>query len=294
MGTIKIEGLYDAAYRAYSNISFSPEKRAESTLTDYEGQLNNDLENIPESEQERYIENYKKHLFAWLSAKSRTLSAMITGPANFPVERNRRANDSEMKRYDEFVEWRKKALKAIIRRAEEAKPVEQRRNERWEQIKRGLVNTMTTIVEIDTGKNTYSYRPLFVSSLTGAVKTLAKNGETELVENCLSLIEEWNTKAEKPIITAKNSVWGLSEVSKANYIKQEEKQNAESTETEINGVRVVRNQQADRLQLFFDGKPKPEMIASLKKSAFKWSPYNGCWQRQLTGNAIYAAKMILK
>ncbi len=56
----------------------------------------------------------------------------------------------------------------------------------------------------------------------------------------------------------------------------------------INGVRVLENTEVMRLQLFFDGKPAPDMIALLKKQAFKWSPSNMAWQRQLTNNAVYS------
>lgn len=290
---MKIEGLYNAAYRAYSGISFSPEKRAESVVSDYEQQLNEDLENIPKTEQERYIDGYKSHLFAWLSAKSRCLSSMITGPARFPVERNRKALQSEMNRLEEFTEWRKKALAGIAKRIEAAKSPEQKNAERWAKIKANLEGHIETIIEIDNGINTYSSRPLFVSGITGLIKTLAKNADTEMVARCLDIIRQWNEKLEKPIITSKNSIWKMLEVCEANREKQADRANTESTEQEINGVRVVRNMQADRLQLFFDGKPEPEMISKLKHAAFKWSPSNGCWQRQLTQNAIYATKRIL-
>ena len=49
----------------------------------------------------------------------------------------------------------------------------------------------------------------------------------------------------------------------------------------------------ERLQIFFPGKPEPDMIARLKSNAFKWSPSRGCWQRQLTGNAKGAARRVL-
>ncbi len=293
MEKIKIEGLYEAAYRAYSNISFDPEKRAAQTVKDYEEELNVDIELMPESEQERYIQGYKTRLFAFLLAKSRTLSSMITGPANFPAARNRKALDVEVKRLEEFFEWRTKALKSIARKIEEAKPEEQKNAERWTRIKTGLESSMRTVVEIDTGVNRYSSRLLIVNSIIGLVRTLAKNGETDLVNSCLNLIRDWNKHAKKPIISEKNSVWTLVDVSIAQSEKIEAKQTADSEESEINGVRIVRNQQADRLQLFFKGKPSPEMISKLKHSAFKWSPSNGCWQRQLTSNAIYAANNLL-
>lgn len=67
----------------------------------------------------------------------------------------------------------------------------------------------------------------------------------------------------------------------------------ETSEQEINGVRVVKNTDENRLQLFFDGKPNAEMITKLKGAAFRWSPRNKAWQRVLTDNAVAAANRIL-
>ena len=100
--------------------------------------------------------------------------------------------------------------------------------------------------------------------------------------------------AVKPIITKNHSVWALLNKAVENSQKMEDYSSKESKEETINGVRMVRNFQADRLQLFFDGKPAAEMIAKLKRAAFRWSPSQGCWQRQLTGNAISATHYILQ
>lgn len=51
--------------------------------------------------------------------------------------------------------------------------------------------------------------------------------------------------------------------------------------------------EAGRLQLLFDGKPQEEARNALKAAAFKWAPSVGAWQRQLTDNAIRAAKQII-
>lgn len=73
---IKIDGLYDKAYRAHSNTSFIPEKRAEDCVKSYEAELNEDLQSMPEGERAEYIERYTRHLFAWLSAKSNCLTSV--------------------------------------------------------------------------------------------------------------------------------------------------------------------------------------------------------------------------
>jgi hypothetical protein len=219
---------------------------------------------------------------------------MIAGPSNFPVRRAERANRTEENRYNDFSEWRDKALRIIARREEDAKPEEQKNAERWAHIKGRLESSMRTIVEIDNGINTFSARPLFVSSIAGTIKTLAKNADAEMVQRSLNLIKEWNGKYPKPIITEKNSIWKLLDECEINREKEADRQTTESSEYEINGVKVVKNFQAERIQLFFDGKPAPDVIYSLKHNAFKWSPSNMCWQRQLTQNAINATNGLLK
>ena len=69
---------------------------------------------------------------------------------------------------------------------------------------------------------------------------------------------------------------------------------AGNQEIENKFFKVVMNTDIMRLQLFFDGKPDDDVRGILKKNAFKWSPKNGCWQRQLTSNATYAVKIIVK
>ena len=54
------------------------------------------------------------------------------------------------------------------------------------------------------------------------------------------------------------------------------------------GGEAVANEEACRLQLFFDEKPSEEQRMALKRSGFVWSPTNEAWQRQLNSNAIYA------
>ena len=36
------------------------------------------------------------------------------------------------------------------------------------------------------------------------------------------------------------------------------------------------------------------LLQKMKRNGFKWSPTNQAWQRQLTANAIYVTKHLLK
>jgi hypothetical protein len=48
----------------------------------------------------------------------------------------------------------------------------------------------------------------------------------------------------------------------------------------------------NRVRIFHDCKPDASTIAELKSHGFKWSPKSSAWQRQLTENAINAARRI--
>lgn len=56
--------------------------------------------------------------------------------------------------------------------------------------------------------------------------------------------------------------------------------------------KVIQNEQENRLQLKFDGKPDEETRSLLKKNGYKFSPSRGVWQRQLTNNARYSVRLI--
>lgn len=58
----------------------------------------------------------------------------------------------------------------------------------------------------------------------------------------------------------------------------------------FDGGEVKMDRQANRLQVFFDEKPNRDTCSAMRHNGFKWAPSVGAWQRQLTDNAIYAAK----
>lgn len=75
-----------------------------------------------------------------------------------------------------------------------------------------------------------------------------------------------------------------------------EKQNSKVTKSYVyEGVEVVENVEENRLQLFFDGKPELEVRTKLKQNGFRWSPYNGCWQRMgVHDQSLWAMERVLK
>ena len=60
----------------------------------------------------------------------------------------------------------------------------------------------------------------------------------------------------------------------------------------FDGGRVEANKEANRLQIFFDGKPDEATREELKANGFRWASSVGAWQRQLNSNAYRAAGYI--
>lgn len=61
---------------------------------------------------------------------------------------------------------------------------------------------------------------------------------------------------------------------------------------EFDGGRVVVNTTENRLQVIFDGKPDADVRTELKGEGFRCAPSQGAWQRQLTDNAMRAARRL--
>ncbi len=106
----------ELATRAHYGTSFSPEKRGASVVAGYIGDMQTAVDEFSKyvtdenradiaADLEAYRVGYINKLNAYLHAHSNVMSTMITGPANFPVERNRKRGNTADKRRDEWLSW---------------------------------------------------------------------------------------------------------------------------------------------------------------------------------------------
>ena len=77
-------------------------------------------------------------------------------------------------------------------------------------------------------------------------------------------------------------------------LKAKAEQPTEDKYPNVEGVEVVENAEAMRIQLIFDDKPSEEIRTILKSHGFRWSPKFTAWQRQLTENGKWATKKALE
>ena len=288
-----LEEFLEKAENAYRWSSFDPDVRGETDIMQYERVLQEDMQQIPAEKQEEYLSAYKQKFSSLLGNLSNCASTMITGPANFNHKRNEKANISYDNRYKEFHEWRNRFINAMKRMKEAARPEEEKQDEAWQALKREIGRSADIIHEIDTGKSKGYNRALFVSSILNKVGTFANHGNVEIVKKAVDFINEYNSKIKKPVITARNTFFDLPNVAQRMKEKLQAVREQENKEMTFEGGTLVWNYEEDRLQILFNDIPEEGKRKELKSSGFRWSPRNKAWQRQLTSNAVYAAKRVL-
>lgn len=288
-----LETLWEQALNAYHWNSQDPEVRAETDIMHYEIQLHEDLKMIPEDKQTNYIETYRQKFSVLLNSLSRCANPMVTGRSKFNYQKNEKANNTYHNKYEEFHQWRKRHMNAMQRMMEAAKPEEEKLEEIWTRLRSDIASSANTIHEIDTGKAKGYHRALFVNSILNKVSTFANHGEVEIVQKAVDFITEYNAKVKKPVITSRNKFFQLPEIAKRMKVKLQVIREQENKEVEFEGGTLVWNYEENRLQILFNGIPSENTRKDLKSSGFHWSPRNKAWQRQLTQNAVHAAKRVL-
>ena len=83
---------------------------------------------------------------------------------------------------------------------------------------KSIKKNLDIINNIDEGRESWD-RPSFVNSITGKLKTRAKNGEADIVDAALFYIAGRNKTVAKDMILGRNSVWKLTGKDSAYYAK---------------------------------------------------------------------------
>lgn len=284
--TLLLQGFKEKAISAHRWTSFSPEKRGENIINTYSAQLSEDLQELKTQDVDSetlmfYEQRYKSLFSAWINAKSNCISSMITGPARFPTNKAEKANRSEEKHYDIFQQWREKAKKAILKKMQPEKTY----NSEIERYKQELEGMRKNHELMKAGNI--------------AIKKAHKE-KTDITEYLTTTFGikphmiDWTMKFGFGLQNNNANMKRVEARIKELEAKEQNRQSEPEKEFSFNGGIVIMNYEADRIQIKHDTKPNQEVIALMKKNGFKWSPFNKVWQRQLTANAIYATKQLLK
>ncbi len=280
--------LYDKASAAYRNVSFSPEKRAQSIVNDYSEELTQDIEFLtsqgvePEAISD-YKRRYENLLCSWLHKQSNCFSVMITGAGNFPVRRHQKANRSEQRHYEIFREWRAKAKKAIVRKS---KPV------------------VTYLSEIDRYKAELEGMKRNHDLMKEGNKIIAKAKKdgTDITEYLTTTFGikphmiDWTMKFGFGLQNNNANMKRVEQRIKEMEQKEAQRESGASAKYSFEQGEFMVNYEEDRIQIFFTDRPSKDELTDWKNkglNTYNWSPSNKCWQRKITANALSHIKHMI-
>ena len=271
------------AVNACRLISMDPERMGHHICIECSEELNEFLANIPTELQAEYEAKYLNKWREWLAALSRCYSVLVTGPARFNSSRHEKMNDYERAAKQRLIDWSEKVVKRINR---------QQRLTGWQEVER-LQNKLDTLTELHekmkaANKIVRSKKMSEEEQIDGLV-ALGLN-EKQAVE-ILKPTERWQSVGF-PTYQLQNNLAKIKDTQAA-IERHKAMAEAEDKEIKFNGGRVVVCNSDERMRFYFDEIPSVEVRNLMKRNAFKWSPKNGAWQRQLTANCKFDTKRIL-
>ena len=278
-----VSELEKMAVNACRMISMDPERMGKHICIECSEELNEFLSKIPEELRAEYEAKYLQKWREWLAALRRCYSVLVTGPARFNSRRHERMNDYERAARQRLKDWSEKVVKRINR---------QERLTGWQEVER-LQSKLDTLTELQ-------------EKMKAANKIVRskKMSEEEQIDNLVALglnekqaveilkpTERWQSVGF-PTYQLQNN---LAKIKATQAAIERHKAMAEAEDKEItfNGGRVVVCNSDERMRFYFDEIPSAEVRSMMKRNAFKWSPKNGAWQRQLTANCKFDTKRIL-
>lgn len=248
-------------------------------------------EKRPDRAEEAYLlaDRYARKLADNLNADSRINqmcpSVLITGSANFPVKKKERQNRAAERNHQEYQDIQKYLER--IRRLLYGNEIIKSKDKAAVQKLQEKLNLLEGKQEQMKAVNRY-YRKH--KRLDGCPDLSLE--EIELLKKKMESNYHYE---DKPYLSFELSNNNQNiHATKARLERLEETKAEGMTDYNTNYFKVVENTEMMRLQLFFDEKPEAEIREAIKHHGFKWSPKNGCWQRQLTDNARYSLKCLIK
>lgn len=282
--------------------SFSPDKRA-AVQSDYlEARVQKIIDAaqavandgnaaaLPDGFIDNMVERHINFTRAYWAALGRCASTMITGPANFNVRRNEKANKSADNRYNELCRHLDGCLKRIERLAyphgKEGDPIRANDPEAITKLENRLIaleHAHQVMKRVNVVARAHVGKPSIEALMNAGLSEQAAQGLLTTRDGFVGFhgfsltnnLAKINATKDR-IAALKNSMArGTSETRVGNYLL------------------IIENVEDQRIQLSFTTKPEKDLIATLKKRGFRWAPSRQCWQRHLNSNGRYAAQQVV-
>lgn len=286
---------------AYNGVSFSPEKRAESTRNAYAATLASDYnefaeaaakgktEHLLEEEFARYRQGYRHRYHRFLNSNARCVSWFIAGPSNFPVAKMNKRSDIAHRRSTELLDFRARAKAAIKRKLRpDLAPIYASDNDALEKLEAKIVTAEAEqermkLVNLTIRKNAKA-------GVTAQIVALMHLGYPTAVAKEL-LKPDFCQRVGFPGFELTNNNARIRAM-KARVTQITRLKSTPASEEGGPNAKLEIAPSDNRVRLWFAGKPSESVRADLKSHGFHWTPSLGCWQTYINYNSTLNARRI--
>lgn len=300
---------HSAAYAAHSGTSWTPEKRADSTVNEYGQEMAHTYKDLAakcrnNSERAtlaafwpRYRSIMRQLNLEYLGSRNGIVSAFIAGPSNFPSRRMEKRNRWADNKLNHLFEVKARLLKRINRdlrpelrpiMAGDSDAVQRLKDkiakaEQWQERMKQINKAVRKVLNLPQDQR--------VAKLAEALKEMGHNGKTPLEHVADNLLRpDFAGRIGMPGYELTNNNANIrrmrERLESITQAKAEPMAQAEGKD----GITFEDVPAENRVKLFFPGKPSSEIRERLKRSGFRWAPSEGCWKAYRNTGTLATAR----
>lgn len=292
------------AIAAYNGTSHSPESRGAHIIKDYAANLQATYDVLARAaaaghtldqlagEFERFRAGFKTRYLAWLSSRSRCISAFIAGPSNFPVRRAEKRNNIADRRLNELVEFQQRARSAACRNLRpDLRPIMAGDADAIERLEMEIAKAEQLQARMkDTNAAIRKHRKAGAAAQVGALVEMGYSdglAQKLLQADCCGRIGFADYSLTNNNANIRRMKQRLAQISAAKALP-------ETSKAGSNGVRLEDSPADNRVRLAFPGKPSDEIRTTLKRHGFRWTPSLGVWQAYRNSTSLQVAAQLVQ
>lgn len=291
----------------WNALSHFPDRRARMELEGLAARLNGFSEFVralaeraespidADSEIARFVDRHVTLTRAYWASEGRCMSWFITGPARFPVARNRKRMDSADNKRAAIAYHASRARRSLTRRAfpygEPGGAIRSDRPDAIALIEKKMAELealQARMKQVNQAHAAFARRPDAPRTLDLLAKL--RPFDEALVRRYVPEYS-WEPHPFAPCQLQNNGAEIRRLRGRLDQLKAAQGRETKTHQTNA-GFEIIENAEACRVQLVFPGKPSPATRQLLKSNGFRWAPSAGAWQRLLNNAGIDAARRI--
>lgn len=290
----------ELAQRAYAGTSFDPVGRGARAVAGYSSELQSDIErmiqqatiggtlDLVRGEAARYAAGFNSRVLALMNSESRCVSSFIAGPSNFPARRMNKRNEIVHRRMEDLSEFRHRAMKAVLRTLRpDLRPIMSGDADAIERLELEIAKAERNQARMKAANA--AIRKHAKAGADHQVAALMEQGFSETQAREL-LVPDFCRRVGFPDYSLTNNNANIRRMKQRLEQLQVAKAAPVTAVDGAGGVRLEDDPPANRVRLYFPGKPSKDVRENLVRNGFRWSPSISAWQAYRNHRTMEAAR----